>query len=557
MIIKKFRASTAEEAQRKIEEELGPEAMILTTRPIKEKGIKALFGGEQIEITAAIDEDDLRAHERTRPTAPRRNNEAEAHAEKKAFDAQENLADLKKVLKEMAPDGKTKEPSEHRQQAPVSAPVSAPASAPLTYGDPRYGKKRAVATEGKVESSSDGVDTVTLSSVSKGGEDVDAFSLATKNLVEVFGKEKEAEAPYKAPQRTVRGNDETEKKNIRRPIEVLGEEKEETTTPAVVTKRAVAEDKKPDLSLDALRQVIREEMMQAQKSVSVGALDDTNDEDIFGSVRFLISKGVSRSIAVSLEEKLSERFADVDITEASTQRTARINATKNELSTMIKTAGPIYLKSGEPTVAALVGPTGVGKTTTLMKIAAQYSLTLKKRVAIISLDRTKPEAEMQLKCMVQSLGLDVPIFTVRDGYELQHAMMQTSNADLVLIDTSGCSQYDWKYVDTLAEMFTHIDDMQIFLTMSATTKPVDIYGIIQQFSVVDVDSCIFTKLDETMEYGIFVNVCVKTGLPLRYFTTGRSITEDLKLADSVDLARKILVQHNSKEFQNLRRMAAS
>ena len=132
-----------------------------------------------------------------------------------------------------------------------------------------------------------------------------------------------------------------------------------------------------------------------------------------------------------------------------------------------------------------------------------------------------------------------------------------SDYDLVFIDTGGRSQYDWQDVDSLGAMLVGIDNLKLYLTLSATTKDVDVYGIIQQFSSLGIESLIFTKLDETIAYGLFVNVCEKMKLPISYLTAGRRVPQDLKICDAADVAKKILVEHNGAKFKDLRDLASA
>lgn len=554
MIIKKFRVEKEDDVKAVIEQELGPEAIILTTRTVREKGIKALFATEQLEITAAVDEGDLAAYEEVRKHVPPPamtsavfQEDTEAPSASETLD--DSLADIKRVLGKISRDvapkvveeeiPQKKEPELERVPAQRQTPT---ASSTGTYGDPRYQreKKRASSPETNTRAKS-GADHVNLSREAR---------LMQRRRDEDLTAEKAQPRTRQREESSGQSASDDFNQASERLIRRFGLEAKESTS-HVLEENLEGPDK--SLTLGKLREVIREEFFSAQQNVSVGSLLENQEEKV-GSVRFLISKGISRDLSVQIEQELDSRFGPVDISVASPERVGRLNELKNELARRIYTAGPITLQNDRPTVAALVGPTGVGKTTTLVKIAAQYAGELKKRVAVITLDSEKVGAREQIQAFLMPLG--IPLASAESGYQLQQVVASFADCDLILIDTAGRSQYNWQQVDDLVEILSHIDDLQVYLTMSATTKDLDVYGIIQQFAILDVDSFIFTKLDETIGQGILVNVCQKTRKPIRYLTMGNRVPQDLKIADSADIARKLLVQHNSREFQAIRDMAS-
>lgn len=356
------------------------------------------------------------------------------------------------------------------------------------------------------------------------GQEMERLHRASKGLVETFREEDEA--PKKSKKLEVRD-------------EVVAEEPPRK------------EPKMPELAPDELRRLIREEMREAQKATSVGSLTQ-NSEDLEGSVRFLISKGVARSIALKIEEKMQRRHGSTDLSKAGPERTARLNGVKAELAALLNCSGPVRLRQGEPTVVALVGPHGVGKTTTLCKLAAQYGGHFKKRVAIVTLDTSKKGVKEQIEGYLQ--GYEIPIGVAADPFELQQQLGWFADRDLILIDTSGRNQYNRQSVDQLAETLSLVEGVQTYLVMSAATKDVDVLGTIQQFAPVSFEGLIFTKMDETIAYGVLVNTCFHTGKPIAYVTHGVEVPGDIRLADGDQIARSILVQHNNQEFRELRKL---
>ncbi|MCB1135026.1 MAG: flagellar biosynthesis protein FlhF [Chlamydiia bacterium] len=315
----------------------------------------------------------------------------------------------------------------------------------------------------------------------------------------------------------------------------------------------VVSEPEPSAAAPDIRQMIREEVERAQKGVSVGPLH-ANDEELTGSVRFLMAKGVSRSIALEIEDTLQERFGPVDLKVDSPLRRKRLQTMKELLADKLQCTGPFRLKKGQATVVALVGPHGVGKSTTLMKLAVHYGHQLGKRVAVVSLDNSKVGAREQIRGLAESFR--IPLTLAATPFELKQAVQSYGDRDLVLIDTSGRSQYDRRQVDELADLLSVVENIHSYLTVSAATKDIDVYGTVQQFAPIGVEGLIVTKLDETIAYGMMLNVCHHCQQSIAYVAAGPRIPEDLKLADAQDIARSIMVQHNNQEFQSLRSLVS-
>jgi flagellar biosynthesis protein FlhF len=271
-----------------------------------------------------------------------------------------------------------------------------------------------------------------------------------------------------------------------------------------------------------------------------------------GMIRFLVSKGVSKKIAEDIESRLNQQFGYTDMSIPGEERSRRIQALKKELSQYIKTGGPISLISGQPTFVAIVGPTGVGKTTTLIKLANQYKYQLKKHVLVIALGENRSGDE---HIVALSEKYQLPFIYAPSANELHEGLGSHPKADLILIDTAGRNQYQWEELDDLTEMLSTLSPLHIHLAISATTKDVDVYGIIRHYSRLNIESLIFTKLDETIAHGVLVNACYYAKKPISYLTTGSDILDDLKIADPHEIARSILTRHNSPEFEEIRQIA--
>lgn len=173
----------------------------------------------------------------------------------------------------------------------------------------------------------------------------------------------------------------------------------------------------------------------------------------------------------------------------------------------------------------VIGPTGVGKTTTLAKIAAECVLKHKKKVAFITTDTYRIAAIDQLKTYAKILN--VPLEVCYNMEDFNKASIQFSQYDIVLIDTAGRNYRNKKYVDDLSEKLDFSNNIETFLVLSLTAKQKDMEEIYQQFSTITIDKFIFTKVDETSSYGAMLNLIDKYNIGMAYLTNGQNVPEDM------------------------------
>jgi flagellar biosynthesis protein FlhF len=181
-----------------------------------------------------------------------------------------------------------------------------------------------------------------------------------------------------------------------------------------------------------------------------------------------------------------------------------------------------------------IGPTGVGKTTTLAKLAAQFHVKARKKITLISLDTYRIGAVDQLKTYADILNLRLEVaFRPED---LRKIIESNMHQDLLLIDTVGRSPNDSKHLEELSDFLSVHPRLENHLLLSATTKDRDLSQIVERFSCVPIKSYIFTKLDETDEYAPLLNQLLRDRKPLSYLTNGQNVPEDIELATKMKVA---------------------
>ncbi len=206
---------------------------------------------------------------------------------------------------------------------------------------------------------------------------------------------------------------------------------------------------------------------------------------------------------------------------------------------LIPTTGPILRKKTVgPHVVALIGPTGVGKTTTIAKLAANLKLREKHRVGMITLDTYRIAAVDQLKRYADIIGS--PLRVVGNADELREAMKSMSDMDFILIDTAGRSPKDTMKLQELRGLLAAIEPDEVHLVISSAAGQECVEFAVQKFSEVRVDKIIFTKLDEAVHVGMVLNVIRKVNKSVSYVTTGQDVPDDIEVGRGKRLAQMIL-----------------
>lgn len=209
----------------------------------------------------------------------------------------------------------------------------------------------------------------------------------------------------------------------------------------------------------------------------------------------------------------------------------------------LRVSGPIQTQvqqaeSEGPRLAALVGPTGVGKTTSIAKLAANFRLKQQLRVGLITVDTYRVAAVDQLRTYADII--DLPMEVVATPREMRRAREKFADLDLVLLDTAGRSPRDAVRLQELQSILAEARPDEVHLVLSTTASPRSLVGTVEQFASVGVTSLLLTKLDEADGLGRLLSVTRESGLPISYLTNGQNVPDDIAVAEAKGLADSIL-----------------
>jgi flagellar biosynthesis protein FlhF len=208
------------------------------------------------------------------------------------------------------------------------------------------------------------------------------------------------------------------------------------------------------------------------------------------------------------------------------------------LEAEIAATGPIRVTPGQRSVVALVGPTGVGKTTTVAKLAANFRLRERRRVGLITVDTYRIAAVEQLRTYADII--DLPMEVVSTPREMREATARLADLDLVLVDTAGRSPRDEVRIQELKSMLAEAKPNEVHLVLSSVAGARNLVTTAEKFAAVGVTSLTLTKLDETTGLGHLLTLLRKVRLPVSYLTNGQNVPDDICVATGHELARMLL-----------------
>ncbi len=208
------------------------------------------------------------------------------------------------------------------------------------------------------------------------------------------------------------------------------------------------------------------------------------------------------------------------------------------LERFLKHAGPVTLTPGRCRVVALVGPTGVGKTTTIAKLATHFRHTQRRRVGLVTIDTYRMGAKEQLQQYADLLG--IPMRVALTPGELKRAVQEMSDRDLVLVDTAGHSQKELLKLNEVKAFLAAAGPHETHLVLSLGSHPKNLRHVLNVYKALQVNRLLLTKLDEVVAFGSILDVAALSEHPFSYATGGQDVTERVGLADPARLARLVL-----------------
>jgi flagellar biosynthesis GTPase FlhF len=510
MRIRKYNGKDMQEALAKVRADLGVEAVILNSRKVKRRGIAAWFVKPHFEVLAAVEENFV-------PVPPRRGQQEPVGRKSDAW--RESLAD------------KAHGSRLEQNVSPVATPVRAglaretgmtgiepsersgvPAGKPAMprYGAAAYAATRDIASRESPPSEAAAMKPDELTQLK---EQVHSMARMLERLQGVRPEEVTAGVSVK-PAGTVAP--ETAEPAVEKPLH-----------PAAVhtTSAALTEVPVPPAQPVPTAQPVP--IAQPVPPVAEGA----------GNLPVVLERMRQRLLQQDIDTPLADRIlAKVRALVPDNAGDEEIRRqTERVLLAALGEPDTIRLRQdGQPCVAAFIGPTGVGKTTTLAKIAADFSLVKGKKVGLITADTYRIAAVEQLKTYAEILNL--PVTVVYAPSDMPAAIRAHQDKDLILIDTAGRSHRNRQQFDELRQLLSATPLDEVFLVLSANTGRAACMEVLERYSFVRDYKLLFTKLDETPVSGVIFNARLKTGKPLSYVTAGQSVPDDLSIADPRSLA---------------------
>lgn len=515
MQVKKFEAPTLQEALEHVKSELGPEAIILQTKKHK-KGF-GLMSRPSVEITAAVSERSMTKKKVVETRLP-----AAVREKMSQFSAKRQADVHDKVEEDFI-----KQATRVQESVKLSKPPTSPRGS-LPSSQPAKAEKKPMAHLGSF------VQEVSHRLWRGGGATEDALSRPVQGPSKPLTKVRYAEIDDQPTPHGLQGRE--------RITEAREDSVPKTSTvnrDELMSQLEVLKAELDQLKSKSDKQIALNNQAEAglqSLTSQPGALASPALQEGFER---LVLSGVEKRYAYSLCKQVAFELGATGQQDPS----AVIDQLAVEMLEQIQVHEPLQSsglgrsQSG-PLLLALVGPTGVGKTTTVAKIASDCILKKGLKVALINFDTYKVGAFDQLA--TYSKILRVPFRSATAPEDLEAAIQDFQGMDLILVDTAGRSCRDSQSLQEMEKVLHGIPGVHTHLVLSSTTRDSELIEMSQKFSIFRPEGLIFSKLDEASSYGAIYNISMRSKLPLSYFTTGQRVPEDMEAASGERLVSLLL-----------------
>ncbi len=266
--------------------------------------------------------------------------------------------------------------------------------------------------------------------------------------------------------------------------------------------------------------------------------DDELPETLFRIFTKLIDADLSEDLARELVDRVRTQASGAELKDSVLVQARIARMVEGE----IPVTGPIAVQPGMRRTVALVGPTGVGKTTTIAKLAANYRLKEKRKVGLITVDTYRIAAVEQLRTYADII--DLPMQVVSTPREMREAVRRLEGLDLVLMDTAGRSPRDDVKIQELKAFLNEAGADEVHLVLSSVANARTLNQTAERFAAVGATALILTKLDEATGLGNMIPLLRSSRLPLSYLTNGQNVPEDIETASARRVARLVLAMED-------------
>ena len=283
-----------------------------------------------------------------------------------------------------------------------------------------------------------------------------------------------------------------------------------------------------------------QEMRQLLQALVKESPDAVMPAEFLPHYHALLERGVARAVAASLVAAVLRE------SDPSVLRNPRVfrERLRMEMHKRISVTRGIQLVRGRRRTVALVGATGVGKTTNLAKLAALFAVQERAPVGLITMDTYRVAAPEQLRVYANIMGL--PMRITNDAAELTYALNAFREYDLVLMDTAGGSQFNQEQIRELKSLLDIARPDEVMLVLPANMQVEELRSVVESFRCTNPTSLLFSKLDETRRYGALFSIAVEANLPLSYFSVGQNVPDDIELATPSKTAKLLLEDSDSR-----------